>query len=186
MSAGRDQCRHVTDDGIAGLCLRRYRKIRFVSLFHETMKEYTLMRRFVKHAARKRRFADRFAMTNILRPEVLGGIQEKALKVTKYCEKAGGKALDAYVSDFVDQQSKWFNNAQVILHCYALDCVSHHLFSPGGLDSLNNPDDRALMEELCTDNSLQGKDYVSLQIYGKSANNHQHECYNTTLHKPPT
>lgn len=44
---------------------------------------------------------------------------------------------------------------QVLLHCYALDCVTHFMFSPGGLKSLDNQRDFELMQELTYHHSLQ-------------------------------
>lgn len=43
------------------------------------------------------------------------------------------------------------------LHCYALDCASHFLFNPGGTDSLNNPEDLKLMQELSYHDSIKRK-----------------------------
>lgn len=44
---------------------------------------------------------------------------------------------------------------QVLLHCYAVDCVTHFMFSPGGLKSLDSRGDYELMEELSYHQSLQ-------------------------------
>lgn len=45
--------------------------------------------------------------------------------------------------------------SQVPLHCYALDCISHHLFHPYGTRSLaGKPDDVQTMKELTYHNSL--------------------------------
>lgn len=46
---------------------------------------------------------------------------------------------------------------KVTLHCYALDCASHFLFNPGGTDSLNNPEDLKLMQELSYHDSIKRK-----------------------------
>ena len=43
----------------------------------------------------------------------------------------------------------------MLLHCYALDCVTHFIFSPGGLKSLDSARDLDLMEELTYHQSLQ-------------------------------
>lgn len=46
---------------------------------------------------------------------------------------------------------------QVLLHCYAVDCVTHFMFSPGGLKSLNVEKDFEIMQELTYHQSLQSK-----------------------------
>jgi hypothetical protein len=97
-------------------------------------------------------------MTNIVRPDIIQGVEARAESVLRKCTESIGSYLDVYVS------SRYFNKvdvslteAQVTLHCYALDCASHFLFSPGGTDTLNNPDDLILMQELSYDNSLKRK-----------------------------
>lgn len=46
------------------------------------------------------------------------------------------------------------NVFKVTLHCYALDCASHFLFNPGGINSLNDANDKRLMRELSYHDSL--------------------------------
>ena len=116
-----------------------YDKTEFYDLFkqygHRTM--FSTLNKH-DHAERKKLFADRYAMTNVVRPGLLDGIQERAMKVVEKCQDTVGSHLDVYVT----------------LHCYALDGSSHFLFNPGGTDSLNNPKHRALMEELSYHDSI--------------------------------
>lgn len=116
-----------------------YEKTEFYDLFmqygHRTMFS-TLNRQ--DHAERKRLFADRYAMTNIIKPEIMEGIEIRANSVIEKCKASAGSYLDVYVT----------------LHCYALDCASHFLFNPGGLNTLNNAKDFQLMQELTYHDSL--------------------------------
>jgi hypothetical protein len=43
------------------------------------------------------------------------------------------------------------------LHCYAFDCVTHHLFHPHGSDSILNAEDEKTLHETVFDNSLVSK-----------------------------
>ncbi|KAF4635358.1 hypothetical protein G7Y89_g2744 [Cudoniella acicularis] len=92
------------------------------------------------HSQKKRHIANQYANTNILRPQVIKGIQELADAFVNKCVESQEKSMDAYV----------------YLHCYALDCASHHLFNPYGLHSINKPEDRKIMEELSYHDSLKG------------------------------
>ncbi|KAB8235121.1 cytochrome P450 [Aspergillus alliaceus] len=116
-----------------------YDKTEFYNLFqqydHRTMFS-TLNKQ--DHAGRKKLFADRYAMTNVVRPEIVQGIQDRAASVVEKCKASLGSYLDVYIT----------------LHCYALDCASLFLFNPGGTDTLNNPEDFVLMQELSYDNRL--------------------------------
>jgi hypothetical protein len=49
------------------------------------------------HARRKRIIADRYANSNIVRPEPLGGIAERAAKFSQRCAQSVGGYLDIYV-----------------------------------------------------------------------------------------
>lgn len=51
-----------------------------------------------QHSQRKKLFAERYAMTNVVRPEVTDGIRERAASVVKQCANSIGGHLDAYVS----------------------------------------------------------------------------------------
>jgi cytochrome P450 len=116
-----------------------YDKTEFYDLFrqygHRTM--FTTPDRH-EHAQRKKLFAERYAMTNIVRPSMIEGIQKRARSVIDQCQASVGSYLDVYVT----------------LHCYALDGASHFLFNPGGTDSLNDPEDLKLMRELSYHDSL--------------------------------
>lgn len=93
-----------------------------------------------QHAQRKRIMADRYAMTNILREKPIAALRNRAETFLKRVI-ATAASVDVYV----------------LLHCYALDGVTHFLFSPGGLRSLEMPEDFSLMEELSYHSSLQSK-----------------------------
>ncbi|OKL55861.1 hypothetical protein UA08_08881 [Talaromyces atroroseus] len=116
-----------------------YDKTEFYDLFtqygHRTL--FTTPNK-VDHAVRKRIIADRYSMTNILRAPLLDGFEQSASSVIAKCEASRGSHLDVYVT----------------LHCYAIDCASHFLFSPGGTDTLNNPEDFKLVQELSYHDSL--------------------------------
>ncbi|KAF2220149.1 putative cytochrome P450 [Elsinoe ampelina] len=105
--------------------------------FYDMFKQYDQRTMFSmlgreEHAQRKKLFAERYAMTNVARPEVMVGISTRAMKVVEKCKASAGSHLDAYF----------------ILHCYAIDGVSHLLFNPGGTDTLGNPSHREYVEEL--------------------------------------
>jgi hypothetical protein len=44
----------------------------------------------------------------------------------------------------------------VHLHCFALDGASQHLFAPHGTNSLSDPEDFKIMEEMSYADSLRG------------------------------
>ncbi|KAJ6129907.1 hypothetical protein N7512_002687 [Penicillium capsulatum] len=111
---------------------------------------YTLFRQFNirtmfstlprdEHSKRKRIFAERYAMTNVMKPQPMAAIHERAMSFVRQCAEAGPKSVDVYV----------------LLHCYAVDCVTHFMFSPGGLKSLDIRKDFELMQELTYHQSLQ-------------------------------
>ncbi|KAH6624816.1 cytochrome P450 [Chaetomium sp. MPI-SDFR-AT-0129] len=93
------------------------------------------------HAKRKRILADRYANTNIVRPQSLDGIAERAENFIKRCIQSVGGSLDIYIC----------------LHSYAFDCVTHHLFHPQGTDSLLVDKDEEIMREVTFDDSLQNR-----------------------------
>ncbi|CAK7223828.1 hypothetical protein SBRCBS47491_005338 [Sporothrix bragantina] len=80
------------------------------------------------HARRRRILADRYANSNIMRGPALAGIEER---------------------------SRHF--AELSLHAYAFDCVTHHLFHPYGTDSLRNESDAEIMREVTFDDSIQNR-----------------------------
>ncbi|KAJ2989563.1 hypothetical protein NUW58_g3408 [Xylaria curta] len=85
------------------------------------------------HAKRKRVIADRYANSNIMKPQSLGGISERSRRFTERC------------SGFID------------LHDYAFDGVTHQLFHPYGSDSLRKPQDEDIMRQVAFDDSLQNR-----------------------------
>ncbi|KAL1874246.1 hypothetical protein Daus18300_003610 [Diaporthe australafricana] len=97
------------------------------------------------HARRKRVLADRYANSNIMKPESLGGIEERSGRLLALARRSaaagGGGSLDLYIS----------------LHSYAFDCASHHLFHPFGADSLQSCEDESIMREVTFDSSLQNR-----------------------------
>lgn len=101
-------------------------------------------------------------MTNVMKPEPLAAIKERATTFVSKCVEAGKKSVDVYVSllwlvRFPCSLTSAYQEPQVLLHCYAVDCVTHFMFSPGGLKSLNVEKDFEIMEELTYHQSLQSK-----------------------------
>ncbi|PMD59186.1 cytochrome P450 [Hyaloscypha bicolor E] len=90
------------------------------------------------HSQKKRFIASQYANTNIMRPQVMGGIQDRAGAFVKKCIESGQSGIDAYV----------------YLHCFALDCASHHLFGRYGTHSIEKKADLEMMEELSYHDSL--------------------------------
>ncbi|KAJ6119298.1 hypothetical protein N7523_003578 [Penicillium sp. IBT 18751x] len=117
-----------------------YDKTEFYSLFKQfqTKTMFSTLRKD-EHSKRKRIFAERYAMTNVMKAKPLAAITERARAFVSQCTEAGNKSVDVYV----------------LLHCYALDCVTHFMFSPGGLKSLNIQKDFDIMQELTYHQSLQ-------------------------------
>jgi hypothetical protein len=154
--ADLDAMKEIYQSGGSG-----YDKTEFYKLFYQ-YGERTMFSTLSKqdHAQRKRLFADRYAMTNVMRPDMIDGIKERAIRVVDICNACHGEALDVYVT----------------LHCYALvsvvllascdaswlmtnigsaqDGASHFLFNPGGTDSLRNAEDRKIMQELSYHDSI--------------------------------
>ncbi|TVY17621.1 putative sterigmatocystin biosynthesis P450 monooxygenase [Lachnellula arida] len=92
---------------------------------------YTLFMQFGV-SQKKRYIAGQYANTNIMRPSVVGGVQERAAAFVMKCAESGRESLDVYV----------------YLHCYALDCATHHLFHPYGTHSIEREEDLEMMQEL--------------------------------------
>lgn len=90
------------------------------------------------HGARKKIFADRYANTNIMRPETLSALQNRAGVFLQNCLNSNKADPDVYVQ----------------LHCFALDGATHFLFAPNGTNSLENDDDFKMMEEQTYHESL--------------------------------
>jgi hypothetical protein len=55
----------------------------------------------VQHSQKKRHIASPYANTNIMRPRVIGGIQNRADAFIQKCVESEGKSLDVYVSPVV-------------------------------------------------------------------------------------
>jgi len=51
-----------------------------------------------KHSQKKRFIASQYANTNIMRPQVIGGIQDRADAFIRKCIESGKSGMDAYVS----------------------------------------------------------------------------------------
>ncbi|KAG9241140.1 cytochrome P450 [Calycina marina] len=118
-----------------------YNKTEFYNLF----RQYGLRTTFsslskADHTQMKRYIAGPYANSNIMHPEVLSGIEERATAFIKQCIRFGSAAVDVYI----------------LLHCFALDCASLHLFKPHGTKSLEGTD-IAIMRELSFDNSRRKK-----------------------------
>ncbi|TFK51092.1 cytochrome P450 [Heliocybe sulcata] len=96
-----------------------------------------------EHSERKRRIADRYAKTYVMQPNILAGIRERAV------------AFVAKVSQ--DYAARGSVNVYVPLHCYALDCITHHLFHPYGTHSIEDPEDLKIMQELSYHDSLKAR-----------------------------
>lgn len=88
------------------------------------------------HSQRKRILADKYANTNIMRPEHLAGLQDRAQRFLQSCTSLG--EVDAYVQ----------------LHCFALDGASQFLFHPNGTNALSDERDLEIVKELSYRDSL--------------------------------
>ncbi|KAF4439878.1 cytochrome P450 4ac1 [Fusarium acutatum] len=90
------------------------------------------------HSQRRRVIADRYANTNVNREASIHGVQERSQNFITRCKDAPKQELDVYM----------------FLHCYAFDCVTHHLFHPHGSDSILQASDEETLHEAVFDNSL--------------------------------
>ncbi|KAG9683867.1 cytochrome P450, partial [Aureobasidium melanogenum] len=59
-----------------------------------------------------------------------------------------------YTSGGVDERERDADGEQVHLHCFALDGASQHLFAPYGTNSLSDPEDFKIMQEMSYADSL--------------------------------
>ncbi|RDX48819.1 cytochrome P450 [Lentinus brumalis] len=91
-----------------------------------------------KHADIKKRFADRYSKSHLTDPDVASVIQDHADALVAKVSESLGTSQDIYV----------------LLHCFALDAITGHLFHPRGLHSLNNPAELKIMQELSYSNGL--------------------------------
>ncbi|KAH9922031.1 cytochrome P450 [Amylocystis lapponica] len=90
------------------------------------------------HAEIKKRFVDRYNKSFIMRSDVVSGLKERAEIFVSRCTEEAAASVNVYL----------------YLHCYALDCITHHLFHPYGLKSLTESSDLATMKELSYQDSL--------------------------------
>lgn len=94
-----------------------------------------------EHSRRKRILADKYANTNVMRPEHLQGLKDRAQTFLRNCTSTSDGEVDAYVQ----------------LHCFALDGASQFLFYPNGTRSLSDSHDLEMMKELTYHDSLKRK-----------------------------
>ncbi|PIL35052.1 cytochrome P450 [Ganoderma sinense ZZ0214-1] len=91
-----------------------------------------------EHAGIKKEFADRYSKLHVTRPDVAFVIQENVDAFVARATERLGESIDIYD----------------LLHCFALDGITGHLFYPSGLHSQTSPADHKLMEELCYKHGL--------------------------------
>ncbi|KAI1810323.1 cytochrome P450 [Poronia punctata] len=96
---------------------------------------------FKVYGRRKRILADRYANSNVMKPQSLDGITERSKRLVDRCRNSTGRSVDLFVH----------------LHDYAFDGVTHHLFHPYGSDSLRDPKDEEIMKQVAFDDSLQNR-----------------------------
>ncbi|KAI2637304.1 cytochrome P450 3A13 [Xylaria nigripes] len=120
-----------------------YDKTEFYDLFkvYGRRPMFTLLNQ-EDHSKRKRILADRYANTNIMKPQSLEGIAERSRRFLERCSQAASQSVDL------------FGKA---LHDYAFDGVTHQLFHPYGSDSLRSPQDERIMKQMVFDDSLQNR-----------------------------
>ncbi|KAL2417549.1 hypothetical protein ABEF91_007069 [Exophiala dermatitidis] len=135
--ANLDGMKEIYQSGGSG-----YDKASFYDLFmqYNCRTMFSMLKRN-DHARRKKIFAERYSMTNVLRPDVLDGIQVRAAKVLQKIKSSTDGCLDVYVT----------------LHCYAVDCASHFLANPRGLNTLDDVNDFKMMQELSYHDTLRQK-----------------------------
>ncbi|EIW52300.1 cytochrome P450 [Trametes versicolor FP-101664 SS1] len=126
--ATREAAKEIYTSGGSG-----YDKTSFYRLFEhfDTPNIFSTLDRGT-HADVKKRFAERYNKTHIMRPEVSAVVQEHVDAFVEKCAESAGRSVDVYL----------------LLHCFALDGITGHMFHPNGLHSLTNPRDFAMMEEL--------------------------------------
>jgi hypothetical protein len=105
------------------------------------------------HSQRKRILADKYANTNIMRPEHLHGLKERSRTFLRNCTLTAGGEVDIYVQ----------------LHCFALDGASQFLFHPNGTKSLSDQHDLEIMKELSYHHSLKREWIPSLSRFDLSS-----------------
>lgn len=87
-----------------------------------------------------------------MRPEVVSAMQDNVGAFLSRCEENLGHSVDIYVSVQKHHSRNYIARdlqiPQILLHCYALDGITGHLFYPHGLHSLSDEHDLAIMKEL--------------------------------------
>ncbi|KAK6387681.1 hypothetical protein LTS17_000950 [Exophiala oligosperma] len=118
-----------------------YDKTPFYSLFTQ-FNTRTLFSTLIRgdHSYMKRYLADRYANSNVMKPDILSGISEHAKDFLNQCTKA------CITQGYAD--------IYVYLHCFALDGVTHQLFHPRGTHANRDEKDYRLMKELSYHDSL--------------------------------
>ncbi|PIL35051.1 cytochrome P450 [Ganoderma sinense ZZ0214-1] len=132
--ATREAVKEIYTSGGSG-----YNKPPFYFLFEhfDTGNMFSTLEK-VEHADIKKQFAERYSKLHVTKPGVAFAIQEN---VDAFVEKATerlGASVDIYD----------------LLHCFALDGITGHLFYPSGLHSQTSPSDHKIMEELCYQDGL--------------------------------
>ncbi|CAG8957111.1 hypothetical protein HYFRA_00009312 [Hymenoscyphus fraxineus] len=130
---GGEEGRAIYEEGGSG-----FEKTGFYSLFMQfgTRTMFSTLER-VGHAKKKRSLAAQYSNTNVLNASIIDGIKGRSEAFLKKCVEVKG-SVDVYV----------------LLHCYALDCVTHFLFGEEGTKSIEGGKDREMMEELSYHESL--------------------------------
>ncbi|KAL6252557.1 hypothetical protein RBB50_000276 [Rhinocladiella similis] len=118
-----------------------YDKTPFYSLFTQ-FNTRTLFSTLIRgdHSYMKRYLADRYANSNIMKPDILLGISEHVKDFLVQCTKACS--------------SQGYADIYIFLHCFALDGVTHQLFHPYGTHANRDEKDYQLMKELSYHDSL--------------------------------
>ncbi|EMD39593.1 hypothetical protein CERSUDRAFT_80974 [Gelatoporia subvermispora B] len=108
-----------------------YDKTSFYDLF-DNLDEKNMFTTLDKmtHATRKKRFVDRYNKSTVMQPDLVSVVRENAGLFIAKCTESN--SADIYVN----------------LHCYSIDCISHHLFHPYGFHSLTDESDIPKMEEI--------------------------------------
>ncbi|KAI8986163.1 cytochrome P450 [Trametes punicea] len=132
--ATRDAVKEIYTSGGSG-----YDKSPFYLLFESfnTPNMFSTLERG-KHAERKKRFAERYNKVHIMRPEVCSVVKEHVDAFVAKCTEHQGQSVDIYI----------------LLHCYALDGITSHLFFPRGTHSISDSEELRMTKELSYPNVL--------------------------------
>ena len=94
---------------------------------------------------------------HVMKPDVASVIQDHADAFVGKVAEAPGTSQDVYVNivEALDLPAYTeLNIGQVLLHCFALDGITGHLFYPQGLHSLTDPSDLKIMQEMSYSSGL--------------------------------